>query len=198
MSFALTSDPILTGADVQSLLQVKDQQQAIIIANGLATKFKRWTNRVQINENTTTSIVEKIVPYGGDKLYLHAPIWTGTGYTIEAKLYQGPQLLATYTLAGGDIFYFTSDTESGITLPGGLWPAATSGCLVQVTYKGGWSEIPGDVIQGAIMQGRVDVLRMSGEVGINSRGAQGESTAYQTAGIVKEVADMWAPYRMVA
>jgi hypothetical protein len=198
MSFALTTDPILTGADVQSLLQVKDSQQAIIVANGLAAKFKRWTNRVQINESTTADIIESIVPYGGEKLYLHAPIWTGTGFTIQAKIYQGGLLLATYTLAGGDIYYFTNDIESGITLPGGLWPDASSGCLIKVTYKGGWADIPGDVIQGAIMQARVDVLRMGGEVGINSRGAQGESTAYQTAGIVKEVADLWAPYRMVA
>ena len=55
-----------------------------------------------------------------------------------------------------------------------------------------------DVVQGAVMQGKVDLLRMSGEVGINSRGAQGESTSYQTTGIIKEVADLWAPYRMLA
>jgi hypothetical protein len=78
------------------------------------------------------------------------------------------------------------------------WPELGTPGHIQVTYKGGWAAIPGDVIQGAIMQGRVDLLRMNGEVGVNSRGSQGESTSYQTAGIIKEVADLWAPYRMVA
>lgn len=196
MSFALTSDPVLTGAEVQSLLSVQDSQKAILLANSLSQKLLRFTNRCQINENTITAIVEKIRPYGGDKLYLHAPIWTGSGFTIEAAVYEGVSLLATYTYAGGDFGYQTNDYVSYLTISGLNWPDQTLRGHVQVTYKGGWSTIPGDVIQGAIMQGRVDLKRMEGEVGVTSRGSQGESTAYDTAGIVKEVADLWRPYRI--
>lgn len=197
MQLTITSDPIMTAGDVQKYLAVTDPDLAIMIANGLAQKLLRFTNRVQINQNTTTAIVEKIIPYGGDRLYLHAPIWTGSGYTIEAKVYEGATLLQTYTHAGGDFGFHTSDRTSYLTLPGSCWPDQTLAGYVQVTYKGGWATIPGDVIQGALMQGRVDVQRMNGEVGMTSRGSQGESTSYQTAGIITEVADLWKPYRVM-
>lgn len=197
MPFELTGDPILTGSDVRTLLEVGDTQKSILLANALAAKFLRYTRRCQINQNTTTAIVEKIRPYGGDRLYLHAPIWTGAGFTIEAKIYEGITLIETYTLAGNDFGYQTNDYESYLTLAGGEWPDQRLNGHVHVTYKGGWATVPADVVQGAVMQGRVDLLRMSGEVGVTSRGAQGESTAYQSAGIVKEVADLWNPYRVM-
>jgi len=197
MAFTITSDPILTAGDVQRLAQVADNELAIIMANSLAAKFKRYTNRLQINENTTTDIVERVKPYGGDRLYLHAPIWTGSGFTIRARVYEGATLLYTYTYAGGDFGYHTTDVESYLMLASG-WPDQTLSGFIEVTYKGGWASIPADVIQGAVLQLRVDALRMSGEVGVTSRGSQGESTAYQTAGIISEVADLWKPYRLVA
>jgi hypothetical protein len=89
----------------------------------------------------------------------------------------GTAATGTYTLAGGDFGYQTNDYESYLTLAGGLWPDVRLNGYVQVTYKGGWAAIPGDVVLGAIEQARVDLLRMSGEVGVTSRGAQGESTA---------------------
>lgn len=196
MTFAITADPVLTASDIQGLLGVASSQQAILLANSLSQKLLRFTNRCQINENQSANIVEKIRPYGGDKLYLHAPIWTGSGFTIEAAIYEGISLLDTYTYSGGDFGYQTNDYVSYLTLPGLNWPDQTLRGHVQVTYKGGWATVPADVVQGAIMQGRVDLKRMEGEVGVTSRGSQGESTAYDTAGIVKEVADLWRPYRI--
>lgn len=198
MSFAMTTDPVLSQSEIQSLLGVTNPQEAIALANGLSAKLLRFTNRCQINENTTTDIVEKLKPYGGDKLYLHAPIWQGTGYTIKVEIYAGLTVTTTFTLAGGDFGFYSSDMTSYLSSAGWQWPDQTLAGHLRVTYKGGWATIPGDVIQGAIMQGRVDLLRMRGEVGVTSRGSQGESTAYQTAGIIKEVADLWGPYRMVA
>lgn len=198
MAFALTIDPLLTAADVTALLSVKDQQTAIIVANAIAAKFKRYSGRVQINYDADTDIVEELVPYGGPKLYLHAPVVLGVGGTLVAEVYNGGDVLYTYTEADGDLFFFSNDVESGIVLPQGVWPSASSGLMVRVTYKGGWQSVPGDVIQGAIMQARVDLQRMNGDVGMNSRGAQGESTSYQTVGIVREVLDLWNPYRVVA
>ena len=198
MALVLTTDPIMTVSDAKALLQVADDVQAILLINSLSAKFKRYTGRVQINENQTTAIVEKIIPYGGDRIYLHAPIWTGTGYTIEAKVYVGVTLDATYTYAGGDIAYRTDDMSSEILLVGSEWPTAEMNGHVQVTYKGGWATVPGDVLQGAVLQGRVDLLRTGGEVGVTSRGRAGESTQYQTAGLVQECRDLWMPYRMLA
>jgi len=198
VAFVLTSDPILAMSDAKVVLGITEDRDAIILINSLTAKFKRYTGRVQISENQTTDIVEKIIPYGGDRLYLHAPIWTGSGFTIEAKVYEGGSLVDTYTYAGGDIGYLTDDTSSEILLLGGLWPDEGLNGHVQVTYKGGWAAVPGDVVQGALLQARMDLLRTTGEVGVTSRGRAGETTAYQTSGLIQEVRDLWGPYRMLA
>lgn len=197
MAFTLTADPIMQVSEAQSLLDISDTQQAILLVNSLSAKLKRFCNRVQINQNTTTAITERLRPYGGDRLYLHAPIWTGSGFTIEAAIYDGVRLADTYTYAAGDLAYTTNDYVSFLTLAGAYWPDQTLNGDVRVTYKGGWATVPSDIIQGAVMQGRVDLKRMAGEVGVTSRGSQGESTAYQTAGLVRECLDLWAPYRVV-
>jgi hypothetical protein len=197
VTFVLTSDPVLSVSDARALLGIQTDQEAILIVNALSAKLKRYTGRVQINQNTTTAIVEKIIPYAGDKLYLHAPIWTGTAFTISAALYSGGDLTDTYTLADGELQYQTSDNSSHILLVAGQWPDDTLNGYVQVTYKGGWATVPFDVVQGALMQARVDIRRMQGEVGVTSRGALGESTQFQTVGIVRECMDLWEPYRIL-
>jgi hypothetical protein len=169
-----------------------------MLINSLSAKFKRYTNRVQINQNIVADIVEKIIPYGGDRLYLHAPIWTGSGFTISAAVYDAGDVADTYTFAAGEIAYMTDDMSSEILLLGALWPDEGLNGHVQVTYKGGWPVVPGDVVQGAILQGRMDLLRTTGEVGVTSRGRAGETTSYQSAGLIQEVRDLWAPYRMYA
>lgn len=197
MALTLTSDPILSISDAKALLDLSTDQQAILVVNALSQKAKRYLNRVQLNQNTTTAIVEKITPYGGQVLHLHAPIWTGTEYTVQAVVYSGGDVQDTYTVADGDLQLRTSDTASRIILVAGTWPDDTLPGYVEVTYKGGWATIPADVIQGAIMQGRVDIRRQMGEVGFSSRGMQGESTQYQTTGLVRECMDLWNPYRVL-
>ena len=197
MPITLTSDPIMTVSEAQSMLNIKDTTVATLLVNALSAKLLRYCNRKQINLNTTTAIVERLRPYGGDRLYLHASIWDGSGFTIEAAIYDGVRLAETYTYAGGDFGYTTSDHVSYLTLAGACWPDQGFNGDVRVTYKGGWATVPADILQGAIMQGRVDLKRMEGEVGVTSRGAQGESTQYQTAGLVRECLDLWSPYRVV-
>jgi hypothetical protein len=194
----ITSDPIIAINDAKSVLGISEDRDAIILINSLSAKFKRFTNRVQINQNIVADIVEKIIPYGGDRLYLHAPIWTGTNFTISAAVYDGGDVADTYTFADGEIAYMTDDMSSEILLLGALWPDEGLNGHVQVTYKGGWAAVPGDVVQGAILQGRMDLLRTTGEVGVTSRGRAGETTSYQSAGLIQEVRDLWAPYRMYA
>jgi hypothetical protein len=198
VAFVLTTDPIIAINDAKSVLGISEDRDAIILINSLSAKFKRFTNRVQINQNIVADIVEKIIPYGGDRLYLHAPIWTGSGFTISAAVYDGGDVADTYTFAAGEIAYMTDDMSSEILLLGALWPDEGLNGHVQVTYKGGWPVVPGDVVQGAILQGRMDLLRTTGEVGVTSRGRSGETTSYQSAGLIQEVRDLWAPYRMYA
>ena len=197
MALTLTSDPVMSINDARSLLDIVTDAEAILVINGLSEKLKRFTQRVQINQNTDTPIVERIRPYGGQFLHLHAPIWTGNGFTIEAIVYGAGEAADTYTLADAELQYTTSDQASKLVLVGGLWPDETLNGYVQVTYKGGWATVPADVLQGAIMQARVDLKRMRGEVGVTSRGMQGESTQYQTAGLVRECLDLWQPYRVM-
>lgn len=198
MAFVITTDPLIGISDAKSILGISDDQAAIVLINSLSAKFKRFTNRVRINQLTTADIVEKIIPYGGDRLYLHAPIWTGTGFTISAVVYEGVTVLDTYTFAAGELAYMTDDTSSEILLIGAMWPNEGLNGHVLVTYKGGWAEIPGDVTQGAILQARMDLLRTTGEVGVTSRGRAGETTSYQSSGLIQEVRDLWSPYRMMA
>jgi hypothetical protein len=198
VAFVLTTDPIIAINDAKSVLGISEDRDAIILINSLSAKFKRFTNRVQINQNIVADIVEKIIPYGGDRLYLHAPIWTGSGFTISAAVYDGGDVADTYTFAAGEIAYMTDDMSSEILLLGALWPDEGLNGHIQVTYKGGWPVVPGDVVQGAILQGRMDLLRTTGEVGVTSRGRAGETTSYQSAGLIQEVRDLWAPYRMYA
>jgi len=198
VAFVLTTDPIIAINDAKSVLGISEDRDAIILINSLSAKFKRFTNRVQINQNIVADIVEKIIPYGGDRLYLHAPIWTGSGFTISAAVYDAGDVADTYTFADGEIAYMTDDTSSEILLLGATWPDEGLNGHIQVTYRGGWPVIPGDVVQGAILQGRMDLLRTTGEVGVTSRGRAGETTSYQSAGLIQEVRDLWAPYRMYA
>ena len=197
MALALTSDPIMSINDARTFLYVVAEHEAILVINSLSEKLKRYTQRVQINENTTTAIVERIRPYGGQFLHLHAPIWTGSGFTISAQVYISGVVVDEYTVANGGLQYKTSDHASRIILVDGYWPDETLNGYVQVTYKGGWPAVPADVLQGAIMQGLVDLKRMRGEVGVTSRGVQGESTQYQTAGLIRECLDLWSPYRVM-
>lgn len=183
--------------DARVFLSVTTDQEAILVINALTEKFKRYTQRVQINQDTDTNIVERIRPYGWRFLHLHAPIWTGTGYTVVAEVYSSGAVVDEYSVAGGDLQYKTSDHASRIILVDGYWPDETLNGYVQVTYKGGWPAVPADVLQGAIMQGLVDLKRMRGEVGVTSRGVQGESTQYQTAGLIRECLDLWSPYRVM-
>lgn len=195
--FTVTSDPIMTVADAKLLMSIADDQQAVFMVNALSAKAKRFLSRVQLLQNTTTPIVETLIPYGGSRLYLHAPIYTGSGFTISAVIKRGQSTEQTLTYADGQLDYFTDDQESYIDFVSALLPGADDGCKVVVTYKGGWASIPADVVQGAVMQGVVDLKRMKGEVGVTSRGASGESTQFDNAGLVRECIDMWRPYRVM-
>jgi len=188
VALALTSDPIMSINDARTFLYVVAEHEAILVINSLSEKLKRYTQRVQINENTTTAIVERIRPYGGQFLHLHAPIWTGSGFTISAQVYISGVVVDEYTVANGGLQYKTSDHASRIILVDGYWPDET---------LNGYAAVPADVLQGAIMQGLVDLKRMRGEVGVTSRGVQGESTQYQTAGLIRECLDLWSPYRVM-
>jgi len=198
VSFVITTDPIMPLGDFKGMLSIADDQQAIMFLNALSAKFLRFTSRVQINLNTTTAIVEKLRPYGGDTLHLHAPIYTGSGFTIAADVVEAGITQTAYTLAAGDLHYVTTDTASRIILSAGCWPSEMFNGTINVTYKGGWASVPSDVIQGALLQGKVDINRLKGDVGVTSRGSQGESTAFENAGIVREVIDLWRPYRVMA
>lgn len=197
MALTLTDDPIMSVNDARTLLDVSVEAEAILVINALSEKLKRYLQRVQINLDTDNNIVERIRPYGGQYLHLHAPIWTGAGFTIEASVYSGGAIADTYTFANDELQYTTSDQASKILLVSGQWPDETLNGYVEVTYKGGWATVPADVVQGAVMQGRVDLRRIRGEVGVTSRGVQGESTQYQTAGLIRECLDLWQPYRVM-
>ena len=199
MAITLTTDPIITSEDAQALFDLTDEMLAALLVNALTEKFKRFTNRVQLQKDLSTQVVEWLRAFGTDKLYLHASpvrLVDDSQQAIECKaeIYNDTDLLDTYTYADSEFRVETDDRHSLLELYSGSWPSWSESQIVKVSYYAGWSETPGDVLEGAVLQGKIDLLRLKGEVGVESRGAQGESTRYDTSGLIKAVRDLWRPY----
>lgn len=197
MAITLINDPILELEDAKSLLDIQNDTHARLLINTLTMKFRYFTGRIQLSADATTDLIEHLRADTPDKLYLHcAPVLDPDTYDIVVEIWDGHAVLSTYKYSLDEIDYYGDDTESRLEA-GGIFPIKSSTYIARVTYRAGWSAIPGDVIEGAILQGRVDLLRMKGEVGVESRSADGESTSYDTRGIIKPVRELWGPYRMI-
>ena len=195
MPITLVSDPIIDVATVNDLLALKDKERAKLLINSLTEKFMRYTGRVAL---ASAAIVEQLRGQSlSPRLWLHAtPI--DTGQTVEAQLYIDGTADETYTLTDGDIQVWVNNGRgAAIELLAGEWPLQSDRDYVEVSYTGGWTATPGDVLEGAILQGKVDMRRFEGEVGIETKAREGEATKYDTASIIKPVRELWRPYRIL-
>ena len=193
MAITITADPIFTVEDAQSIFDVSEEQGLIILINALSVKFLRYTNRVAINHDT---VEEWIRGDGSPYLWLHgAPV--DTGETVVAEVRSQGNLIVSYSLAAEEFRVESNDDQAALDLAAATWPHFDSNHVVKVSYTGGWTAVPGDVIQGAIMQGRLDLQRVAGLIGISSISRQGESTSYESDGLAKAVREMWRPYQVI-
>lgn len=196
MALTLMSDPIMALEDAKALLDIKSDTHAVFLVNALTKKFRNYTGRVQLSEDTETDIVEYLRGETACVLYLHCSPVRAEDDDVVIDIWDGHEIIETYKYSEDEVAYYGSDEEARIESHG-LFPVRGDRYIARVTYRGGWTAIPGDVLEGAILQGRVDMLRSSGEVGVASRGKDGESTTYDQKAIVKAVAELWQPYRVL-
>lgn len=204
MAIEIVSDPIMAFEDLATLLAIKEKVRTTLLINSLTAKFLAFTGRVQINSSYTVPIVEKVrCNDRSHRLWVHgSPIHVVNdvpeALALEAQVYVDGSEDDLFTLADGDLQVISSDDRSAaVELLGAQWPDTSGTTYIQLTYFGGWTAIPGPVIEGAVLQGRADLRRMDGEVGVETRSNQGESTKYDTKGIITPVRDLWMPYRVL-
>ncbi len=190
MPITLTTDPILSTDDVRALIDEQNPEMAKLLINAVSLEFLKFTNRTRIT--SAVSLVEWVKGINSQYLFLHAtPITTIT----SVQRYSLGVLQETY--ASTD--YMIALNSTALLKYSSTWEGNSESeePNIKVTYTGGFTAVPGDVIRGAIEQMRYERLRMAGRVGIENVSAGGESVNYETGGLLKGVREIWAPYRVV-
>ncbi len=195
----LTTDPIISEQEAQRIFDFTDDDQAKYLINSLSAKAKAFTNRDQLIQNLSTAIVEKLRGPAMPMVFLHAPVYDAdfSTYDLTVKVYSSGVLAATYSADASEVVVTTNDFSSRVDLVGGCFPETDGASWLQIEYFGGWSVVPGDVYAGAIMQGKVDLKRLNGEVGSSNHSVRGESVQASQLGVIQEVADIWQKYRVI-
>lgn len=196
MAIQLTSDPIISLADSKRLLSVQDDLQATLAINATTKKFLRFTGRSRINADDTTAIVERLRPVEANRIWLRAsPVDVSGGKEITVERIADGQAQDTYTYTAGELDLVNEEEWAYVTPIG--WAAQVTRDPAQwyrVTYFGGWTSVPGDVIAGALAQAQVELLRAAGKVGMDNLSRKGESVRYDRDSVVTEAEEAWAPY----
>jgi len=194
MAISLLPDRIMEPEDALELFGVSDQKKLYMLLNSLSKQFLRFTGRRRILSGSAT---EYLKGNGSDQLWLHAsPVDTGSEVTL--MITRAEDVIGTYTLTGGDLSVITDDYSSSVELTAASLPGPTDPGAIKIEYTGGFTTVPGDVLQGAMLQGRVELRRMDGEVGVTSKSYEGESVRFESNGIVSAVSELWAPYMVLA
>lgn len=193
MAITITSDPIIGLQDVKTLIREVDDTEAILLINSVSAQFLRFTNRLRITKGT----VSEWAKGGRDKIYLHgSPVDESS--TVSAACYGTDGTVATtLTLAAGDLRVVQSPVDAYIELISYVPPWVDGLDTVKISYTGGWTTVPGDIVLAAIDQMRVERMRRDGTLGARSVSANGETVQFEIGGLIRSVADAWEPYRMV-
>jgi len=197
---ALRTDPIMTKQQAQRVFDFNDNDNLEDLVNALSSKARASMGRVQLNQILDTAIVENRQGIASNVMFLRAPVYDTdfSTHDLTVEYYSSGAVEETWSANDGEVMVITDDFYSKISLMDECFPAATGSDFIRVTYFGGWAEIPGDVFQGAIQQGRVDLKRMKGEVGFNTHSANGESIRTDRNGVVQETSTLWGKYKVLA
>lgn len=198
MAQVVQTDTLLTAAEAQTVFDFTDPNEAAYLLNSLAAKARAWMGRVRL-VYTGQPVVENYRGVESPTVYLHAAVdnsdFSANDLTVEH--YSAGTLLTTYSAAAGELVVTTDDFSARVDLAAGSFPETCGPDFLRITYNGGWDPVPGDVFHGAILQGRVDLRRYKGEVGLINRSKGGESLEFDTHGVLRTVADIWRPYRVL-
>ncbi len=199
MAVTLNADPIMSVNEAQAILDLKDTDELTRLVNGLSAKARAHMGRTQLVQNLTTPAVENLRTWATPTLYLHAPAEVSDfdTYEVKVEVYSLGQVATTYLASEDEIIVTSDDFSTRVDLASGCFPDAQGGDFIRVTYYAGWATVPSDVLDGAIMQARVDIKRRTGEVGYQSHSLDGESIQLDQGGVIKEARSLWAPYKVL-
>ena len=192
MAITLTTDPIILAADAEVLLDWEPGPELTLAINSVSARFLRFTGRQRITSGALVQ-TEALPPYPVPVVYLRAaPVDTGETFTVE--VYQDGASTETLTTSDYDL----EDVEGRLMLLGhnGAGPRSTRRLVV--SYTGGWSTVPGDVIESAVHFMRLNRRRRDGMVGASSvsEGSTVTATTFNIGNIPPEVADVWQAYKV--
>lgn len=190
MAIALTSDPIMTAADVQALvpgLTVTDRVNFLI--NSVSAAFLKFTGRIAISSAAVEQI-EMLPPSPLQYIYLRAtPVSAISAVTL---LFEGEEEVV---LASTD-YALESATTGKLVVPDYTVIGRGIGYRLKIEYTGGWTTIPGDVQAAALEAIVYKREKLDGRAGVRSASIEGQSTSYENADLPQSVQDCWRKYRV--
>ena len=199
MPITFTTDPIIQPEDAHEIFSANDKDERVAIVNDLSGKAKSYMNRVQLNQDLDNAIVETHRGAQTPTIFLHAPVYVAdfATYDLQVDVYIDGTLDETFKASDDEVIVDSTDYSARIDLVGQWFPCTDGSSYIKITYFGGWETIPGDVYASAIMQGRIDLKRMSGVVGAESRSREGETIKVDQGALVKEVKMAWSKYKVI-
>ena len=190
MAITLTSDPIIPAADAASLLSWATGDELNLAINSASVRFLKYTGRQRITSGTLVQ-TEALPPRQVPVLWLRAsPVDTGETFAVE--IYEDGSSAETLT----DSDYDLEDVTGRLVLGSSATATYNASRRVVVSYTGGWTTVPGDVMESALRLMRLDKQRRDGMTGVASASREGMSTSYQTADLPAEISDVWQAYRI--
>jgi len=192
MAITLTSDAIITAADAEALLSWEPGPELTLAINSVSARFLKFTGRQRITSGALVQ-TEALPPAQVPTVYLRAaPVDTGETFTVE--VYQDGASVETLT----DSDYDLEDVGGRLFLNGHNSTGNRSTRRLVISYTGGWSTVPGDVVESAVHYMRLNRRRRDGMVGASSVSSDSTATATVSniGNIPPEVADVWQAYKV--
>lgn len=188
MAIALTSDPIITLQAARDLLKWPSDDETRMSINSVSARFLRYTNRLRITSGTVT---EYQSGRGQSVLWLHAtPITSIT----SVEIYCNGTL--SETVASTD--YTVNLTTGRLYLHGTTAQHGEGELNIKVVYTGGWTDVPGDLQESALLLMTLDKRRRDGLIGVHSQSREGFSSTYEHEDLPQAIRERWEGYRVIA
>jgi hypothetical protein len=192
MAITLTSDPIISAADLATLFGwTATAEETYHAINAASKAFLTFTRRDRITSGAVTAEIHRLPPLGCPKLWLRAaPV--NTGQTFTATVYD--EGVSDDTLTTSDYILYATTGE--VRLLGYSSIGLNDTRDIRFSYTGGFTTVPYDVVEAAVELMKLHKQRREGMAGVTSASREGFSTNYQVKAIPDDIAQAWQPYRI--
>ena len=203
MAIPLTADPIVTLQEAKDILGMNDEPKTTVLINSVSEKFRKFTNRVTINEQP---IDENLNAYDSRVVWVHgSPINSVSDVTVSPLLPDGSTGTPLSAQAGELVIDYVKgriirpdcepfDSVCGFCVLGG---GDVKFPNLLVSYTGGWDIVPGDVQMAAFEQMMIDNERLKGAIAMTVGTTLDGQFALNSEGLLQTVADVWKAYRVI-